>query len=207
MDAGLKNPDPKLQEQIGNMTQRNSFRSWQIAHKGATAPLTTITLIAAVDEKGAIGRDGKIPWHLKADLQRFKKLTEGHTVIMGRRTFESIGRPLPRRKNIVLTKQGNLKKPGVMVAESWGEVIYRLVNEEQGEVFVIGGRAVYKEAFALADKILLTRVHAVIPDADCFFPLDLIQDSWKEVLAERSETYPADAENDFPFHTETFIYT
>ena len=117
----------------------------------------TITLIAAMAENRVIGRDGVIPWHLPDDLARFKTLTLGHPVIMGRKTFTSIGRPLPGRLNIILTQGGWSAPAGCVVARSLDQALLLAGNADQ--IFICGGGQVYREALPLADRICLTVVH------------------------------------------------
>jgi dihydrofolate reductase len=132
-----------------------------------TARQPCISLVAAVADTGVIGRDGDLPWRLPADLKHFKKLTRGHTIVMGRRTFESIGRPLPERRNIVVTRQTDSAQPGVEVVHSLEDAIE--LSRGESEVFVIGGRAIYEAALPLANRLYLTRVHGQI-EGDVYFP-------------------------------------
>ncbi len=120
-------------------------------------------MIAAIDEARAIGRGGELPWRLPNDLKRFKALTLGKTVLMGRKTFESIGRPLPQRRNIVLTRDSSFAASGV-------EVVHDLRNALEDDLFVIGGGEIYALALPIATTLELTIVQTVIPDADAFFP-------------------------------------
>lgn len=126
-----------------------------------------VSLIAAVAENGVIGSGNRLPWRLPADLRRFKELTLGHTVIMGRKTLESIGRPLPSRRNIVVTGRPSLGISGVEIARSIEEAL-KLCDGER-EVFVIGGARIYAEAFRYVSRIHLTRIHRSIP-GDTHFP-------------------------------------
>jgi len=128
---------------------------------------TTITLIVAAAENNAIGKDNQMPWHLPNDFKYFKRSTLGHSVIMGRKTFESIGRPLPDRRNIILTRDQNYINPDIDVANSIDEVLTYCRDER--EIFIIGGANIYKQTLALAHRVLLTRVHTVV-DGDAFFP-------------------------------------
>ncbi|MBI3318945.1 MAG: dihydrofolate reductase [Candidatus Omnitrophica bacterium] len=139
----------------------------------------TVSLIVAVSRNGVIGNEGKLPWRLPADLKRFKQLTMGHPIIMGRKTFESIGKPLPGRTNIVITRQKNLQACGALVAHSLEEAL-RLCEKEQ-EAFVIGGASIYPEALGQADRIYLTEVHADF-EGDARFQLD--RAGWKEASRE-----------------------
>lgn len=137
-----------------------------------------ISLIAAVAENNVIGAGGKIPWHLPADFKHFKELTMGHPVIMGRKTFESIGKPLSGRTNIVLSSpDASFAPKGCRVASSLEEA-FRLA-ENTDEAFVIGGGVVYAVALPLANRVYLTRVHAKV-DGDTFFP-KLPETEWRLV--------------------------
>ncbi len=151
-----------------------------------------ISLIVAMSENRVIGRDGRLPWHLSADLRRFKQLTMGHTIVMGRKTFESIGRPLPGRTSIVVTRQRDYQPPGVLVAASLDEA-QRLAAGET-ELFYIGGGEIYRQALPRVARIYMTRVHAEIA-GDVMFP-ELAADQWRWI--EQSE-HAADEKNDFPF--------
>lgn len=127
-----------------------------------------ISIIAAMDEKRGIGKNNQLPWHLREDLKRFKEITSGHTIIMGRKTFESIGKPLPNRVNIVITSQlqnldGEIKD--LIFVSSLGEAL----EKTKGDVFIIGGGQVFAEAIAKADKLYLTLVDGDF-NCDTFFP-------------------------------------
>lgn len=135
---------------------------------------TKITLIVAAAENNTIGKDNKMLWHLPNDFRYFKQNTIGHSIVMGRKTFESIGRPLPERRNIVLTRDLNYRNPDVDVANSLQEVITYCRDER--EIFIIGGADIYKQALPLANRILLTRVHTVL-DGDAYFP-ELSESEW-----------------------------
>ncbi len=148
-----------------------------------------VAIIAAVTENGVIGRDGDMPWHLPADLSYFKQTTTGHAVIMGRRTFESFGgRPLPRRRNVVVTRNTAFQSDGVTVVHSLDEALRVCADEE--EVFICGGASIYAEALALADVMHITRIHASI-EGDTMFP-DVDWDRWS---LEKETTRPADERN------------
>lgn len=128
-----------------------------------------LSLIAAIAENGAIGKDNDLLWHISSDLKRFKALTINHAVIMGRRTFESLPHgPLPKRRNIVLTHDNDFNPDGVEVAHSVEEVL-AMVNEED-DFFVMGGAAVYRLLLPYAKKLFITFIHKSYPDADVFFP-------------------------------------
>lgn len=126
-------------------------------------------MICAIGKNLAIGRDNKLIWNLPNDLEHFKEVTLGRTVIMGDKTFESIGRPLPGRKNIVVTLIENYEAPGCEVRDSLEEVLKEYKNGEE-EVFVIGGATIYKLSLPYADKLYLTLVDDAPEDADAFFP-------------------------------------
>ena len=129
-----------------------------------------IALIAAVARNGTIGRDGRMPWRLTADLARFKRLTMGHTVLMGRRTWESLGKPLVGRRNVVLTHDRSFSAPGCEVVHSIGEGRALAGSAGPGgDLFVIGGAAVYAAFMPFADRLLVTHVDADV-DGDTAFP-------------------------------------
>lgn len=125
-----------------------------------------VTIVAAVARNGVIGKEGGLPWRLPDDLRRFKELTWGHTLIMGRRTYESIGKPLPGRETIVVTRQERWTAPGVRVA---GSLEQALEMAGDTEIFVVGGGEIYAEALKVADFLDLTEVDAA-PDGDVMFP-------------------------------------
>ena len=154
--------------------------------------MTLVSLIVATDDRGGIGRDGRMPWHLPEDLQRFKRITMGKPIVMGRKTWESIGRPLPGRQNIVISRQAGLDTPGAMVVGSLPDAL-RAAGDVP-EVCVIGGAEIYRLALPLAREIHLTRVHALV-DADTFFPLrDAV--AWEEI---GREDRPADERHAYPY--------
>lgn len=152
---------------------------------------TKITLIVAAAENNAIGKNNQMPWHLPNDFKYFKGTTRGHSIIMGRKTFESIGRPLPERRNIVLTRDQNYINPDIDVANSVGEVLTYCRDER--EIFIIGGANVYSQFLPLAQKVHLTRVHTNI-DGDAFFP-ELPPHDWQLVSQDKhgeDEKHPFD---------------
>jgi dihydrofolate reductase len=158
--------------------------------------MVRVSLVVAMSENGVIGRDNALPWHLPADLAYFKTLTMGKPLIMGRKTYESIGRPLPGRRNIVLTRDAGFQAPGCDVCGSLERALE--LAAEADEVMVIGGSALYQSALGLADRIYLTEVHADI-DGDTWFP-ELDRSRWQEVGRER---HHADERNamDYSFVT------
>ncbi len=127
-----------------------------------------ISLIVAIGKNNAIGRNNGLLWNIPEDMVHFKKITSGHTVIMGDRTYISIGKPLPNRKNIVVTLDKNFQAPGCEVRFALDEVLQKYKNSEE-EVFVIGGGIIYGLSLPMADKLYLTLIDDV-PDADTFFP-------------------------------------
>jgi dihydrofolate reductase len=138
-----------------------------------------IALIAAVAENGIIGRDNQLPWHLPDEFRHFKQTTENHHVIMGRQTWESRGKPLPRRVNIVVSSQPDYSAPGAVVVGSLAEALRMAEAAGEDEAFVIGGTRLYAEALAIADRLYLTRVHATVP-GDAVFP-SFDESLWREV--------------------------
>jgi dihydrofolate reductase len=156
-----------------------------------------LILIAAVADGGVIGRANTLPWYLPADLRRFKQLTTGHTVIMGRKTYESMGRPLPNRRNLVITGSKDFRPAGVTLVPSMEDALK--LAKDDGDVFVIGGARVFEAALPVADRLELTRVHAAIP-GDVYFPPFNPAD-W--TLASE-EKHPADDRNQYPYSFQTF---
>lgn len=143
------------------------------------------SIVAAVSENNVIGKEGKIPWHLPEDLKRFKQITDGHCVIMGRKTFESIGKPLRNRTNIVVTSSKEYGAKGVVVADSLEKAFKTAEQLGEEEVMIAGGERIYEEALPGANRIYLTRVHERI-DGDRVFPqLNMAQ--WKVVEREYHE--------------------
>ena len=154
-----------------------------------------LSLIAALDREFAIGRDNTLPWHLPADLKRFKALTLGKPLLMGRRTAESLGRALPGRRNLVLTRSGRVPFEGMQAVASLDEALQVVGEEQAGELCVIGGGEVFAMTLPLAARMHLTWVDTVVDGADAFFPhFDPTQ--W-EVVAR--ETHAADAKHAFAF--------
>lgn len=155
-----------------------------------------LTIIAAMGQNSAIGKDNKLLWHLPDDFKHFKRLTTGKAIIMGRKTFESLPRVLPNRRHIVLSQQKNLALPdGVAIAQNWQEAL-ELV---QGSAFIIGGAQIYQQAMAFAHVIELTRVE-VAPLADAFFP-KIDEKQWQLV---RKEYHPTDERHAYGFWFETY---
>ena len=148
-----------------------------------------ISLIVAVSTNNVIGADGDLPWRLSDDLKRFKVVTMGKPIVMGRKTYESIGRPLPGRQNIVITRRNNFTADGCDVVQSTEEAVE--VAGGADEVMVIGGSQIYAAFLPLAERIYLTRVHTEV-DGDAFFP-PIDEAEWRESAG---ESYEADDSND-----------
>ncbi|WP_444928765.1 dihydrofolate reductase [Microbulbifer sp. SSSA002] len=157
----------------------------------------SIALIAAVARNGAIGKDNELPWRISGDLQFFKRTTMGKPVVMGRKTFESIGRPLPGRVNIVITRNPDWLADGVEVVQSLDQALSLAQNcaKDSGasEVMVIGGAQIYRQALPLATRLYVTEVDADV-DGDAFFPD--IDDSWVESVR---ECYRASDRNEYNY--------
>jgi len=153
-----------------------------------------ISLIVAMDKKRGIGKAGRLPWHLRDDLLRFKELTMGHHLIMGRKTYESIGHILPGRVMIVITKNKEFQIPDGYMANSIEDALAIAVKNNESEVFIIGGGTVFIKTIEIADRIYLTQVHTD-SKADVFFP-ELKLSCWIEV---ETQDYPADNYNQYPF--------
>ncbi len=157
-----------------------------------------IILIAAASENNALGKDNDLIWHLPDDFKRFKAITTGHHIIMGRKTFESFPKPLPNRTHVIITRQKNYHPEGCLVADSLDAAIKMCPKNE--DLFIIGGGEIYKQSIAIADKIELTRVHASF-DADTFFP-EIDSNKWELV----SEDYhPKDEKHQFDFTFQTYL--
>jgi dihydrofolate reductase len=158
-----------------------------------------LTLIAAVANNNVIGQNNKLLWHMPADLKRFKELTLGHTMIMGRKTFESIGKPLPGRKTIVITRNKDYDAMGCEVATDLKDAICKV--REESEVFVAGGGEIYRQVMNLhfTRKIYITRVYANF-EGDSFFP-DISTEKWELIEREDQQT---DEKNPYPFAFLTY---
>lgn len=122
-----------------------------------------------MDQRGAIGAGGGLPWRLSADLKRFRELTWGHHIIMGRKTFESIGKPLPGRETVIITRDRSFEAEGCTIAHSLDEALSIARERGEQEAFICGGAQIYEQATGIADRMYLTAVHAQV-EADTFFP-------------------------------------
>ncbi|HAN19979.1 MAG TPA: dihydrofolate reductase [Bacteroidales bacterium] len=151
-----------------------------------------ISIIVAVAENNVIGKDNNLIWHLPKDLKHFKETTTGHYVIQGRKTFESCGKPLPNRTNVIITRDKNYKAEGCIVVHSLQEALDFAKNES--EIFIIGGGNIYKQALPIADRIYLTKVHHVF-DGDTFFP-EINMNEWIE---KSRHDFEPDEKNKYPF--------
>lgn len=156
-----------------------------------------ISIIVAASENGVIGRRGELPWRLSSDLQHFKAVTMGKPIVMGRKTWESIGRPLPGRQNIVITRQDGFAAEGCEVVGSVDAAVAAAGDAE--EIMVIGGSEIYALFLSRADRLYLTRVHAEI-DGDAFFPDD-DESSW--ILVD-DEQHEADDSNEFDYSFQRY---
>ena len=161
--------------------------------------MSKIALIAAVAEKGAIGQNQQLLCHLPNDLKHFKTLTSGHTVVMGRKTFESLPNgALPNRKNIVLTHNTALSWPNVTVVHTLDEIPIQDTTED--EIFIMGGATLYNETIKIADTLYITHIHHTFDDADTFFPT--INPSEWEIA--NSQEMPADEKHAYPYTFVTY---
>jgi dihydrofolate reductase len=157
-----------------------------------------LSIIAALSSNNVIGRDNDLPWHQSADLKRLKALTMGHHMIMGRRTYDSVGRPLPGRTFVVITRDPDWSVEGVQAVHSLEEAIQLAAGDE--EPFIAGGAQIFEQAIHRADRMYLTRIHAEI-EGDTLFP-DF--DDVSEWQLTDSEHFEADEKNDYPFSFLTY---
>ena len=159
-----------------------------------------ISVIVAINDNHVIGADNKLLWHLPDDLKNFKKVTSGHTLLMGRKTFDSIGRPLPNRTNLILTRQADLKIEGCVTFNHLSTAIKYAADEGETELFVIGGAEIYQMIMPMAHKLYLTRVHADMT-GDAHFP-DINFDEW-EIIQSRS--CRKDVRHAYDFEMEEYV--
>ena len=151
-----------------------------------------LSIIVAVSENNVVGSENKLPWKLSADLKRLKALTMGHHIIMGRKTWESLGHPLPGRTNVIITTNKNYIADGGIVVHSLSEALK--VSSQDDEIFIFGGGKIFKEALSLVKKIYMTKVHSNVA-GDTFFPsIDL--NEWNETAR---ENYKADEKNQYDY--------
>lgn len=156
-----------------------------------------ISIVVAASDNRVIGIENKLPWHLPADLKFFKNLTTGHTILMGRKTFESIGKALPNRRNLVITRDRYFVAEGCELFHSLEEAIDACV---EGETFIIGGDSIYQQALSISNKIYLTRVHTHIENGQAFFP-ELDATVWSLIS---SDFVAKDDRNPFDMHFEVY---
>lgn len=144
-----------------------------------------ISLIAAIGKNNELGKGNTLLWHMPADMKYFTKTTLLHPVVMGRKTFESIGKPLSNRRNIVITRDLSYKKEGIEIKHSLNEVL-DLFPDNNEEIFIIGGAELYKQTIPIADKLYITHIDAEDRDADTFFP-EINKKEWQEIFREEHE--------------------
>ena len=157
-----------------------------------TPQQSRISLIWAMSDNGVIGRENTLPWHMPADLSHFRRITSGHPIVMGRKNYESIGKPLPQRTNIILTRDPSYRAPGCVVVHTLDEALEQTRNADK--VFIIGGADIYRQFLPKADRLYLTQIHAHI-DGDTFFP-DYNPSLWHEI---GREDHRADQKNPYPY--------
>ena len=153
-----------------------------------------ISLISAIGRNNELGKGNDLLWKLPADMEHFKKITSLHTVLMGRKTFESIGHPLPNRRNIVITRDVNYRKEGIEIAHSLSEAL-DMVGNNQEEIFIIGGGDLYTQTMPIADKLYITHIDAEDKDANTFFP-EIIPVVWNEIS---HQEHKKDSKNPFNY--------
>ena len=159
-----------------------------------------VSLIVAAAENNAIGKNNQLLWHLPNDLKFFKNSTWGMPVIMGRKTFEAVNKPLPGRFNFVITRQFDWKADGVMMAVDLNDALQKAAETNCKEFFIIGGGEIYKQALEIADKIYLTRVHATFTGADTFFP-DIDTTQWQLT---HNQDFVADEKHKYAYSFQTW---
>lgn len=159
-----------------------------------------LSIIAVVAANRVIGRDNKLPWHQGADLKRFKALTMGHHVLMGRKTYQELGKPLPGRVNVVITNSPSFAPEGVAIARSIDEAIAKAEAAGDEEIYIIGGGEIFRQTMHRADRMHITQIHADVA-GDTFFPEFDDVNEWR--LDDR-EDFEADEKNDYPFSFLTY---
>lgn len=159
-----------------------------------------ISIIVAIAKNNAIGRNNQLLWHIKDDLQLFKKTTLNHVIIMGRKSYESIGRPLPKRTNVVITRKANYQPDGVLVFKSLNAAFDHFRKLNTDEVFVIGGGEIYRQTLDDADVLHISHVNTNVEDAEVFFP----KVDWKLWECIHSEAFEKKEGNDFGFEYKVY---
>ncbi|MCL4114965.1 UNVERIFIED_CONTAM: hypothetical protein GTU68_062000 [Idotea baltica] len=159
-----------------------------------------ISLIVAYDKNFGIGRENTLAWKLSEDLKNFKKITEHNYIVMGRKTFESIGRPLPNRKNIILTRDKEYTQEKCLIINSVQEILNFAKSKPHYEIFIIGGAQIYNEFLPHADRLYITKVNAELTNLDAFFP------KWNEQKYKRiaHKNFAQDSKNEFEFDFSVF---
>lgn len=159
-----------------------------------------ISLIVAYDKSFGIGRENTLAWKLSEDLKNFKKITEHNYIVMGRKTFESIGRPLPNRKNIILTRDKEYTQEKCLIINSVQEILNFAKSKPHYEIFIIGGAQIYSEFLPHADRLYITKVNAELTNLDAFFP------KWNEQKYKRiaHKNFAQDSKNEFEFDFSVF---
>lgn len=156
-----------------------------------------ISIIVAMTENNVIGRDGDMPWRLSSDLRRFKKITMGHHILMGRKTYDSIGRPLPGRTSVVISRSANYDDPNIRVARSLEKALEIAAGDD--EIFVTGGAQIFELALPMTDRVYLTRIHCTL-EGDTHFP-GIAWDEWNLV---EEEKHKADEKNNHDYSFLTY---
>lgn len=156
-----------------------------------------ISMIVAADENNVIGKDNQLIWHLPDDLRFFKKMTSGHAIIMGRQTFESVGKPLPKRTNIIITRDTSYQADGCVIAHSLAEALDKAMEVDPNP-FIVGGEQIYRLALPIAETIYLTRIHSEF-EGDRKFPE--LDNAWNEI---KREHHPVDEKHQYSFTFKTF---
>ncbi len=160
--------------------------------------MTEISIIVAVAENNVIGKDNKLIWHLPADLANFKKITMGHHIIMGRKTYESIGKHLPGRTSVIITKQKDYRADGCVIADSVDDALK--IAGSDTEAFIVGGAEIYRQSIEIADKIYFTKVYENF-EGDTFFP-EIDMNKWK--ISSKTDFFP-DEKNKFKYSFIIFV--
>jgi dihydrofolate reductase len=158
-----------------------------------------VSFVVAADENNLIGKDNQLPWHLPADLKYFKNLTTGHCIVMGRKTFDSLGRLLPNRTHVIITRQKNYQAEGVIVVNSIEEAINTCAEKGEEEIFIIGGAEIFKQALNNANRLYLTRIRHSF-DGDTWLP-EFNPSDWKEV---NREDHQPDEKNVYSYSFLTY---
>jgi dihydrofolate reductase len=158
-----------------------------------------ISILVAVSKNHVIGKENKLPWHLPADLKYFKRTTLGHHIVMGRSTFESIGKPLPGRTNVIITRQEHYQAPGCVVVGDIKKAFEFCRTQGEEECFVVGGGDIIRQTLLWADRIYLTCIDAEFEGDTFFSPLN--EDDWQLV---KDEPYEADDQNSYPYRFQVY---